>query len=423
MNVSTLPRYLVGSREAILKVAGSRWSWLIGMIFVLSAGLAREYDGEDLVHEPWHALRPLGASLVTGSLLFLIVHWVAVARSGLQTPPPFFKSWRTFLGLFWMTAPMAWLYAIPYERWMSPVDAITFNLWTLAVVAIWRVVLMIRVVCVVYGFRLLSSTALMLLFADIVLFAFVAMAPKPVIDVMGGIRHSERDALIANITFTTLALSVLAGPVVFVCASIAASLSRPKFAELTDVATGKLPRGLLWLAIGSVLAFTPLLILSQPEQMNRRSAERMLKSGQVAEALALMSAEGQDAFPPQWDPPPQIGFRETEPSLADIRDAILADPPADWVTAIYVGKISRRLQTDAATYWARSWEEIYLALEPDPADIIRLQFDKESRLNAEFLVSQTVGMSDIERDSLAGILKMLEAHPPTTQPDLNDTTD
>jgi len=59
MGIGTLLRYLIGDRKAILAIAGSRHSLWIGFLFVLSAGLAREYDGEDLLHEPWHALIPL----------------------------------------------------------------------------------------------------------------------------------------------------------------------------------------------------------------------------------------------------------------------------------------------------------------------------------------------------------------------------
>ena len=93
------------------------WSILIGVVLVISAGLAREYDGEDLIHEPWHALRPLGASLASGTTLFLVAHVAALVKSGKGegAPPSFFRAWRTFLGLFWFTAPMAWLYAVPYE--------------------------------------------------------------------------------------------------------------------------------------------------------------------------------------------------------------------------------------------------------------------------------------------------------------------
>ena len=137
MRLSTLFRFLVGHRDAILELAASRWTILIGAIFVVSAGFAREYDGEDLIHEPWHALRPLGASLASGTTLFLLVHGAVMlcSRKADAKPPGIGRSYVIFLGLFWMTAPMAWLYAIPYERFMSPVDAIGVNLWTLALVA------------------------------------------------------------------------------------------------------------------------------------------------------------------------------------------------------------------------------------------------------------------------------------------------
>ena len=63
MTLSTLPRYLLGRESAILEVIESRGVLLLGFLFVLSAGFAREYDGEDLVAEPWHVLIPLAASV------------------------------------------------------------------------------------------------------------------------------------------------------------------------------------------------------------------------------------------------------------------------------------------------------------------------------------------------------------------------
>ena len=65
MTISTLIRYLVGHRRAILEVAESKSAVWLGLLFVISAGFAREYDGVDLLHEPWHLALPLGASLAT----------------------------------------------------------------------------------------------------------------------------------------------------------------------------------------------------------------------------------------------------------------------------------------------------------------------------------------------------------------------
>ena len=56
-----------------------------------------------------------------------------------------------------MTAPLAWLYAIPYERFLSPVGATRANLWTLGLVAAWRVLLIIRVLVVLLSYRRLFN--------------------------------------------------------------------------------------------------------------------------------------------------------------------------------------------------------------------------------------------------------------------------
>jgi hypothetical protein len=60
MGSRTLLYFLIGSRTAIRQVAASEQALWLGLVFVLSAGLAREYDGQDLVHEPWHLLIPQG---------------------------------------------------------------------------------------------------------------------------------------------------------------------------------------------------------------------------------------------------------------------------------------------------------------------------------------------------------------------------
>ena len=80
MKASVLPRFLLGSRDAITQIAVSPSALLIGALFTVSAGFAREYDGEDLLHEPWHALRPLGASLLSGTVLFGLIHGICSSR-------------------------------------------------------------------------------------------------------------------------------------------------------------------------------------------------------------------------------------------------------------------------------------------------------------------------------------------------------
>jgi hypothetical protein len=77
MNIRTVLRYLVGNRQAIRDLASSRWTLLVGFLFVLSAGFARDYDGKDLLQEPWHLLLPLVASLASSFLLFCLA-WITM---------------------------------------------------------------------------------------------------------------------------------------------------------------------------------------------------------------------------------------------------------------------------------------------------------------------------------------------------------
>ena len=70
MSIGTLLRYLVGNRQAILQIAGTRNVLILGILFVMSAGLAREYDSRDLIHEPAYLFAPLVASVATSFVLF-----------------------------------------------------------------------------------------------------------------------------------------------------------------------------------------------------------------------------------------------------------------------------------------------------------------------------------------------------------------
>ena len=130
MRIVTLGKYLVGNRAAILEVARSRQSILIGLLLVISATLAREYDTHDLRSQPWRLVVSLGASLLMSGLLFGILQLRMLGQR--ENRPRLLEGQRIFLGLFWMTAPLAWLYAVPYERFLSDIAAAKTNLWTLA---------------------------------------------------------------------------------------------------------------------------------------------------------------------------------------------------------------------------------------------------------------------------------------------------
>jgi hypothetical protein len=339
MGIRTLLRYLIGDRQAILEIAADRRAFWVGLLFVLSAGFAREYDGEDLWHEPWHLLIPLAASLVSSFVLFTIC-FVRLVKTDPQRPA-FFAAYRSFLTLFWMTAPLAWLYAVPYERFLGAADAVRANLLTLAVVAVWRVALMVRVVQVLMGYRVLSAVLLVLAFADLVAFLAALLTPRPVFAIMGGVRLTESEILIRSVTHNLMCLGGCSFPIWLFAAIAQVGSDKPAWrlaAETAPVAVVP-SRGLLALAFTSLVVWVFILPTTQAEQRLRHTAERDLREGRIAEAVTFMSAHAAMDFPPHWEPPPRMGYGETNPPLLDILEAIVERPTAPWVELAYLEKV------------------------------------------------------------------------------------
>jgi hypothetical protein len=285
---------------------------------------------------------------------------------------------------------------------LAPVDAIGVNLWTLAIVSVWRVLLITRVISVVYGFGFISTFFLVMLFADAVVFAVISQASTPVIDIMGGIRHTDRDALIANVTILVSFYSFITAPVWILGALIAGGVLKPNWPDHRAEEESGRSRGLLILAVVALASFVPLLIFSQPEQIHRREAELLLRQDRVPEALQVLSGRSRHDYPPHWNPPPRRGYREPVPNLDAVRDAMLTEWPSDWVAEIYIAKIDRQLRYDIARFWYRaSWTEIVDMLNEynelswlDPSHIETAQFlldhqqslDESDRLALEQIV-------------------------------------
>jgi len=333
VTVSTLVKYLLGNRDAILRIANCRGAVWVGLIFVLSAGLAREYDGADLVHDPVIALVPVAASLATSFLLYSLVRIVVPSPKPPEAPRPFWDWYRKFLGLYWATAPLAWLYSIPVERFMTPGNATRANFLFLAIVSVWRVSLMTRVISVLWNVNPVAAFWTVMLFADSVAIAAVNLIPHPVFDVMGGVRLSERELFIQE---AILVISVgaylswlvwLVGTVMVASGEHFPEKREPQQPRPDELAmpSGSPSPGLWGTAIASVLIWTPILPFTQQEQINRRIVESQLRHGQIAEAIAFLSRHSRQDFPPLWDPPPQLGYGEDKPSLIDVL-SIVASP-------------------------------------------------------------------------------------------------
>lgn len=142
--------FLVGNRESIRRVVRSRWTLPIGVILVWTAGIARHYDFHPLLTTPKWLWAPFLVAASTSFLAFLFVY-LGILGFSQRKGPNFFVQYLSFYGAFLMTAPIAWLYAVPVEHFLDadPLASARWNVALLAIVSLWRVGLIIRVIRVI----------------------------------------------------------------------------------------------------------------------------------------------------------------------------------------------------------------------------------------------------------------------------------
>jgi hypothetical protein len=378
MTLSALARYLfLFDRDAILAISADRRALWVGLLFVLSAGLAREYDAEYLLAEPWHLLIPPGASLVSAGLLYLVlVLTIYFFRKG---RPPFLELGARFLALFWLTAPLAWIYAVPWERFLGEAAAAEANLWSLGIVAAWRVFLMIRVVSVIFGVRLRTAIWPVMLFADALAFAALSTLDARILAIMGGVRLSDAEQVLRMGALLLMAASFysavvwIAGTVIVLFGNMRDPLDFPPLREATPQ-EGKGPWILAGAAIAAGLAVLPL---TQPEQQRRHQVESLLAQGDYDAALDLLCAHPEGAFPPHWDPPPRRFHVNLEapatPDALEIASRLVKRPGApEWVARAYTRKLASFANSPDLVYGEEPPPRTQLLLEtllawPDPS--------------------------------------------------------
>lgn len=343
ITLKSLMSFLLGNRQAIEQFAASPRAVFVGLLFVLSAGLAREYDGEYLFAEPYHLLLPLVASLATSFVLYVML---SVTARCWRDSGHWWIGYARFLGLYWMTAPLAWLYAIPVERFLSAYDATAANLSLLAIVSLWRVALMIRVVSVVFRSNVLSAAMVVLFFADIIAIPAVAIVSLATVSIMGGIRLTEAEQLIGIVSDGTFSLGLMSLPIWFVGATSVFARGLLRWPEREMLGIGEGARGAtiarsLWSAAVVLLAFgLALLPVTQFEQSRRNQIESLVQQDDIRGAVVLLATFEKRDLPPHWDPPPRYGRWGTKPPLIDAVESLLRlDAPPSWLTDNYLAKV------------------------------------------------------------------------------------
>jgi hypothetical protein len=363
ITLNTIFRYLMFDAPAIRRLAANPQVLIVGLLWVLSAGFAREYDGEYLAAEPWHVALPWVASVVGCGLMVALVGWAASCR-GLQGVGPV-EFCRTFLGLYWMTAPLAWLYAIPVERFLAPADATRANLLFLAVVSVWRVALMTRCVQVLCRAPLAAAAIPVLLFSDALALLALRFIPGPIFMIMGGVRLTESENIILG---TRLWMGFLGGislPIwVIAFAVLCTSKTRPawRWYRSADDHAGEgdrdreirgvsLPVAVVTAA--ALLVWMPILSWTQPPQRLRWTAERSIRSGDYPAISRLSREHSGDQFPRHWDPPPRLGYGERSPRVFEVFNGLVSANAADWLIDIYAQKLKAEAQ--GRRYW---WDDL-----------------------------------------------------------------
>ena len=361
--LATLGLFLLGNGEAIRRLAATPRLWLVGLLFTFGAGLAREYDAEDLLAEPWHLLIAPGASWMAATALWLLVQfndrkrWVwssAKAQnpstqpdteSGPEAPPitpprapRLLDSYLAFLGLFWLTAPLAWMYGIPFERFQSAGEAASSNLWMLTVIALWRGVLMIRVLHVLYGIGGVVASVIVLLFGDVLMLIALTTIPVPIFAIMGGVRLGEADRSLAMLALVGKFLSAIGAVVLLGLLWVTTSLDKRRWSWHVAAVTVPL-RPLVILALVAIAWWCAWLPLTQPEQQLRHQVEQALRQNDFATGLSVLASHEPERFPPHWDPPPRIGYADNRPDPGDVLLFLLDHPHGERCQRIFEDKL------------------------------------------------------------------------------------
>lgn len=325
----TFVRFLCGRRAAIVSLAEQPRLLWVGLLLVMSAALAREYDAEYLLAEPWHLLLSPVVSWAMATLIFALV---ATSRGYGDQPRPGRRAYAAFIGLFWLMSPMAWLYGIPYERMLDETAAVDANLNTLSVLSLWRLFLAIRVVQVLFGLPAIRATVVVLCVANLVMLVALHLVPAPIFGIMGGIRDmSVAEKRLGELVYLGKTLGMLAVLPLLLAAAIALAGGMRAPIVLGPVPDGL--RGLRWLGVAAIVFWCCWLPWTQREQRLRWRADQAAAVGAPA-LVAELSRNAAHEYPPLWRPAPDAASRR-EPSVAQCMLAVNRNEAAEWVREHY----------------------------------------------------------------------------------------
>ena len=161
------------------------WYLVFGIGCTWLCGIGRYWDNPKA--DFWQYL---GLGSVLYVFLLALILWLVILP--LKTRNWGYKNVLLFVSL---TAPPAILYAIPVERFMTLESAQRTNVWFLAVVAIWRVALLLKYLTSVAGLSGLRVIVATLLPLTLIVTGLTALNLEHVVfKIMAGLEDHERSA-------------------------------------------------------------------------------------------------------------------------------------------------------------------------------------------------------------------------------------
>lgn len=333
----SLVAFLFGSRQAIRAALDCRWLFGVAVLLTISAGFAREYDGEYLAAKPWYLAVPLLVSLSMGSALYLVL--ISCLWRSLPKGVSPGRAWLGFLTCYLLLAPTAWLYAIPYERWYDELTATRCNLNTLSLVSVWRVLVIARVAGVLFNRSMIAALCPVLLFASsATVIGLMSQIRLP--EIMGGVRLSDVEVLIRAYTGNWSGVASYSFPIWVIGSVIAALYGEAVERKDRSAARRFRPsRGLWCVVVASILVWAPLLGEPQREQRNRYEVERLFEQSEIDAALRRLSDSPESDFPPLWRPPPLGYGNRDRVSLVEVLGHFTANMPSTRIRRMYFEKL------------------------------------------------------------------------------------
>lgn len=347
----TIIRYLFGQAEAIRTVASARSAIWTGIILVFLTSIARNYDQTHISESPFKWLfGSLLFSLVSGTWLYQVSYCGFARREmALEDKKSVWDHWKQFMGLFWMTAPIAWLYAIPVERFLEPVEAAKANVTLLAIVSLWRVLLMARVLQVACGAPF-SRTLLWVLFPAavevLVVFFIGGLFAEAIMRGMGGLRNSPAEDVVFYAMYNAFGVSFWSAPVLLIVAFFWRTKNVAK--PLQPVVKTDLP----WIfLITTTIFWIAAAIPNQRQLWKSAEAERLLREDRIIELLNFYSAHERKDFAPSRILPPKIYELESFETLPKLL-AKMDGKEAPWVRELAFEKIAE-MEYSVISNWVK----------------------------------------------------------------------